>query len=430
MKQMQVGAIAFCFAALAASGLAQPTFTKDIAGLVSAKCQQCHRDGDVAPFAINGYDDLVTWSDDIVRVLEAKTMPPWKPVPGHGEFRDAFNLTDDERRMMLSWVRNGMPIGDQADMPNIQPPSGTWQLGDPDMVIQMPQVFDVPRTKDLYRCFVIPTDFDTQQFVSAVQVVPGNRQIVHHVILYIDTTGNAEKLDGKDGQPGYTCFGGPGEGVATTLGNILGGWVPGQRTRALQEGIAVALPPKARVVMQVHYFPGGKPGPDQTKVGLYFAKTPVDRRLIFIPVVQQKLNIPPGEANVVRTASFSIPIFDAKAVVIAPHMHLLGRTINVELLSADKTTTTPLIYIDDWDFNWQGFYTWTKPIPVPAWSTLKLTCSYDNTTNNPRNPNNPLKVVNWGEGTDDEMCVAFIGVTFDNENLVKQFLPLQKKQTQ
>src|SRR5512140_3762639 len=112
MKQMQVGAIAFCFAACTANVLAQPTFSKDIAAIVQAKCQQCHRDGDVAPFAINGYDDLVTWSDDIVRVLQAKLMPPWKPVPGHGEFRDAFNLTDDERNTMLAWIGNGMPMGD------------------------------------------------------------------------------------------------------------------------------------------------------------------------------------------------------------------------------------------------------------------------------------------------------------------------------
>jgi len=424
---MQVGAIAFCFAIFAGNGLAQPTFSKDISRIIQGKCQQCHRDGDVAPFAMNGYDDLVTWSDDIVRVLETRIMPPWKPVAGHGTFKDAFNLTDDERNTMLSWLKNGMPQGDLADMPDITPPSGTWQLGDPDMVIKMPQVFNVPRTKDLYRCFVIPTDFDTQQFVSAVQVVPGNRQIVHHVILYIDTTGNADKLDGQDGQPGYTCFGGPGDGVATTLGNILGGWVPGQRTRPLPDGIAVALPPKARVVMQVHYYPGGKPGPDQTQVGLYFAKTQVDRRLVFVPVVQQKLNIQPGDANAVRTASFTIPIFlDAKGITIAPHMHLLGRKINVDLIAADRKTTTPMIYIDDWDFNWQGFYNWTDAVDMPAGSTVKLTCTYDNTANNPKNPSNPLKLVDWGEGTEDEMCVAFVGVTFNNESL----LPFNKKKLQ
>ncbi len=425
---MQLGAIAFCFAAFAANGLAQPTFSGDVVPIIQQKCQQCHRDGDVAPFAINGYDDMVTWSEDIARVLKAKIMPPWKPVAGHGTFKDAFNLTDAERNTMLSWISSGMPTGDLAAVPDITPPTGTWQLGDPDMVIQMPQVFDVPRTKDLYRCFVIPTDFDTNQFISAVQVVPGNRQIVHHVILYIDTTGNADKLDGKDGQPGYTCFGSAGDGIATTAGNILGGWVPGQRVRALPDGVAVALPPQARVVMQVHYYPGGKPGPDQTKVGLYFAKAPVERRLVFFPILQQKLNIQPGDANAVRSTSFQIPIFfDAKAITIAPHMHLLGRKISVDLESLDKKTTTPMIYIDDWDFNWQGFYNWTEPMALPAGSTIKLTCTYDNTTNNPKNPSNPLKLVNWGEGTEDEMCVAFVGVTFDNENLVKSIIPFNKQ---
>ena len=151
---------------------------------------------------------------------------------------------------------------------------------------------------------------------------------------------------------------------------------------------------------------------------------------MFFPILQDKLKIQPGDANAVRRYNFTIPpFFQAKAVVIAPHMHLLGRQINVELASADNKTTTPMIFIDDWDFNWQGFYTWTEPISLPSGATIKLTCSFDNTTNNPKNPNNPLKLVDWGEGTQDEMCVAFIGVTFDNESLVKSFLPFQKKQT-
>ncbi len=403
---------------------AQPTYSREVAPIVQAKCQRCHRPNDIAPFALMNYDEANTWTEDIQRVLSDRIMPPWKPVPGHGTFKDSYGLTEDERQTILDWIGAGAPQGDPADLPEAAPVTGEWQLGDPDLVIQMPQSYDVPRKKDDYRCFVLPTNLDANKWVSAIQVLPGNKQIVHHVLLFIDTEGAADKLDGKDGNPGYTCYGGPGFDIQTPnsvaaaldLAGGLGGWVPGTRVQPLPDGVGLLLPKNGKVVMQVHYFPNGRPGPDQTKVGLYYSKVPVERRMRYLPLVNTTFKIQPGESNKEVTAKFQLPFFlDAHAIQIAPHMHLLGRKIKVEL--AIGKDTQDMIQIDDWDFNWQGFYTYKEPLALPALSTVKLTCNFDNTKDNPKNPSDPLKVVGWGEGTEDEMCLAFIGFTVDQEKL-------------
>ncbi len=408
----------------AAVASAQPTFSSDVAPIMQAKCQGCHRPGDIAPFPLMTYDDASTWSDDIQRVVSQKIMPPWKPVPGHGDFRGDFELTDAERQTILDWIAGGIPQGDPANMPAPLPDTGPWQLGDPDLVLQMPQVFDVPRKQDTYRCFVIPTGLTADQWVTGVQVLPGNRQIVHHVILYVDQSGTADKLDGQDGNPGYDCYGGPGFDLfgggnlvaALNLTASLGGWVPGSRVQPLPDGVGMLLTKDARIVMQVHYFPNGRPGPDQTQVGLYFAKTPIQQRMRYFPLVNTTFQIPPGASDYPVTDSFTVPFFlDAHAIQIVPHMHLLGRQIQVTMTQGDQSSD--MVYIDDWDFNWQGFYTYKTPVALPAGTTVKLTCHFDNTADNPKNPNDPLKVVTWGEGTQDEMCLAFLGLTFDREQL-------------
>ncbi len=403
---------------------AQPTYSKEVSRIFQGKCQQCHRPNDIAPFALMSYEDASTWAEDIGRVVEAKIMPPWKPVPGHGEFRDNFGISPDERKTILDWVAAGAPEGEAADLPEPSPITGEWQLGDPDLVVQMPEPFEVPRRKDVYRCFVLPTGIDQDKFVSAVQILPGNRQVVHHVLLFLDSTGAAEKLDAKDEGPGYECFGGVGVDADGSLGlggidvfSGLGAWVPGSRVPVLPDGVGIGLPRKARIVMQIHYFPNGRPGPDQTRIGLYFSRQPVQRRLRYLPIVNTTFKLQPGESARKVEASLTLPPFlDAKAYQIIPHMHLLGKTIKVQIV--DRAVTRDMIQIDDWDFNWQNLYSYQEPVAVKSGSTVKLTCTFDNSEANPKNPSNPLKVVGWGEGTEDEMCLAFIGATFDLENLL------------
>jgi hypothetical protein len=415
---------------VAAVATAQITYTRDVASIFQAKCQICHRSGDIAPFTLDTFEAASDWRDDIKRVITEGRMPPWKPVPGHGEFRGNFSLTDEEKRKIVDWVDTGAARGEDTDLPPPPEPRGDWVLGEPDLVVQMSEPYAPPRGKDMYRCFVIPTNFDTQRFVSAVDILPGDRRSVHHVILYLDTSGKAEELDARDEGPGYTCFGGPGTPVEllaleTVLGNgvTLGGWAPGTRPNHLPDGIGMHVPAKAKIVMQVHYYGRRAGAEDQTRVGLYFNKTPVNKRLLWFPILpldsrgRIDLNIPADAERHEAKAEFIVPpLLDAKVINVFPHMHLLGREIKMDVLKPDRTEVS-LGFINDWDFNWQGPYTFVDPVAIPAFSRVRLSCTYNNSASNPRNPNNPVKPVSWGEGTEDEMCVNFLGITLDRENL-------------
>ena len=397
-----------------------PTWFKDIQPLVHDHCQQCHRPNDIAPFALLTYDDAVAYSDDIRVQVASKAMPPWKPRPGYGDFKDNYGLTDDQRAMLLAWIDNGVPQGDPNDAAPVDPPSTSpWQLGTPDLTLTAP-AFTPPHVTDTYRCFSLDPGFDTAHYINASQMIPGDAQEVHHIILYLDQNGDSAKLDGQDGQPGYTCFGGPGvsgfSGNSFNLSGFLGAWVPGMRIRRLDDGIGMLIPAKSRIVMQVHYHPGGRPDLDQTQAGFYFMPAEnVKHRLLTLPVVNTSFNIPADANSYTVKASLSVPFFlSGKAVLVMPHMHLLGRTIQLEVDNPDKTVT-PMVAIDDWDFNWQNSYTFTNQLPIVGGSVIRLTSVYDNSDGNPKNPNNPIVPVRWGEGTNDEMCLAFVGVILDNE---------------
>lgn len=417
----------FLLALCAVAACAETTYTKDISRLLQAKCQQCHQPNAVAPMSLLTYDDAVTNGDDIARVLNAKTMPPWKPVEGFGSFRNSYGLNDGDRQMFLDWIANGMVQGDPADSPDPLPVQDSpWQLGTPDLALQMP-AFTPPRAADTYRCFSLDTGLKQSVWINASQALPGAAAEVHHVLLFLDDTNESIALDGKDGRPGYDCFGGPGftgtNAVQAAVGGMVGAWVPGARVNRLDPGIGQLVPANKRVVMQVHYHPNGHPVEDQTSVGFYFApENSVKHRMLTLPLVNQKFKIPINVADYPVTAEFQVPFFvSGKAILVAPHMHLLGRKIAVNITNSDRSVT-PLIRIDDWDFNWQGFYTLDKAIDIAPNSVIRLNTVYDNTDQNPRNPNYPLKEVGWGEGTNDEMCLAFIGIVLDNEALVQLLL--------
>ncbi len=305
-------------------------------------------------------------------------------------------------------------------MPDPLPDQGEWVLGPPDLILPMTQEFTPPRGKDVYRCFVLPGTFDTTQYASAFDVLPGVRGIVHHVLLFADTKGQGAKLDGQDGRPGYDCFGGPG--IQLSINSVLAGWAPGQRPHLLPDGIGVELPKGSQMVMQVHYYPVGKTGTDLTRVGVYFSKKDIQQRLFNVPILNDTFKIPAGAENQEVSATFPVlPFLDAKVISVYPHMHLLGTQIKVEVTDADKTSR-PMIYIDKWDFNYQGPYTFVEPMVVKSGARIKVTCNYNNSESNLRNPNNPIVAVGWGERTTDEMCLAFLGVTLDYE----KYLPLHK----
>ena len=399
----------------AATSTEPVTFSDQIVRIFQTHCQTCHRPGEIAPFSLLTYDDAYTRRQKIRHVTRTRKMPPWKPVAGFGEFVERRGLSDAEIALIDRWVTAGAPEGDARTLPPPRAFSGTWTLGAPDVVLQPDVDFEVgARDEDLYRCFTIPTAFAEDRWVSAVEIIPGNRKIVHHVLTYVDTSGKSVALDDADPGPGYTCFGGPGF-VAT---GGLGGWAPGAGPQTMPAGVGMRLPAGARVVVQVHYHHRGTTTEvDRTKIGLHFARQRIDKRVRVIPILNRGFTIPAGEARHTVTASFTLPpTWNLHAIAVAPHMHLLGREMKVTATYPDGSTR-PLIFIDDWDFHWQGSYTFTQPVPLPAGTRIDVTAIYDNSTANPRNPTTPPRPVGWGEGTTDEMCIAFIRVTVDGEAL-------------
>jgi hypothetical protein len=386
------------------------TFNKDIAPILYKNCASCHRPGEVAPFSLLTYNDAAKRAALIANVTARRYMPPWKPEPGYGEFMDNLRLTDQEIQTIAEWAKGGAPEGDAKDQVEAPHFQEGWQLGKPDLIVQMSEAFTIPAEgRDIYRCFVLPLNLPEDRYVSAVEFRPGNRKVLHHSILHTEDPGPDRERDSADPAPGYNCFGGGG-GVVGEGG--LGGWVPGAAPHFLPENTARLVPQGSDLIIQNHYHPSGKPETDQSTVGIYFAKKAPSKTILTLPIVQRNLSIPAGAANYRVEASFVTPI-PLHVIGISPHMHLLGHDMKVTAIRPDGTET-PMIWIKDWDFNWQGQYLYSEPMVLPAGTRIQLEAHYDNSSGNPRNPNDPPRTVRWGEQTTDEMSIAFVPVVLSS----------------
>jgi hypothetical protein len=407
----------FAFLMLGRSAYAQgePTFNNQVVRILQQHCQTCHRPGSVAPFSLMTYADTRPWARAMREAVLLKTMPPWKPVDSHGVFQGERSLTDQEIQTISDWVNDGALEGTASDLPQPISFPETWSGGTPDITLQPSDAFAVPKSSDdIYRCFPMPVNSTSDVYVRGYEVIPGNRAIVHHVLLFTDERGDSESLDNADPGPGYTCFG--GAGFLNGLGGV-GGWVPGSSPERFPLGTGVRIPKGARVVMQVHYSlanfsqtSSAAPDPDLTRVGLYTSPVPLEE-VSFLPVVNPFLLIPAGESHQKVTAVLPISR-TVELISIAPHMHLLGREATIDLVTgvSPNEQRRQLIRIADWNFQWQGDYSYREPIILPAGSRVEMTAYYDNSLNNPKNPSNPPVSVRWGERTVDEMCLTFLTV--------------------
>jgi mono/diheme cytochrome c family protein len=404
-----------CLITTSVAAVAAPTFDKDIAPMVYKNCATCHRPGEVAPFSLLTYGDAGKRAKQIARVTGDRIMPPWKAEEGFGEFANDRHLTAEQIALVQDWAEAGAPEGNSADLPPAPQFAEGWTLGEPDVVLEPDEDYQLAAEgPDIYRCFVVPTKFTENHYIRAMEVRPGNRKVVHHVIVHYDTTGAARELDARDPGPGYTSFG----GVGFRSGGMIGGWAPGNFPTFLPEGIGRMVPSGADLVMQVHYHRSGKPETDRTKVGLYFVKGTVDKRIRAKMVFKAPLRIPPGDSDYVVHASLPLEE-DVTAYRVTPHMHLLGKEMKVTATLPDGTVL-PLVHVTDWDFNWQTSYQFKTPLRLPAGSRVDLEAHYDNSAGNPVNPNTPPRLVHWGEQTTDEMCLAFVTFTLDKEHLARQ----------
>lgn len=384
------------------------TFNKDIAPIVWKECAGCHRPGEVGPFSLLSYEDVSKRATLVNDVVSKRQMPPWKAEPGYGQFHDEHRLSDAQLALISEWVEGGCERGDPNELPRAPKFADGWQLGEPDLILTMDAPFQVPASgDDLFQCFVIPTGLSEDKAVSSIEFRPGNAKVVHHALFFLDSRGQARERDAKDPAPGYASFGGPG--ILPT--GMLGGWAPGTGIKPLPEGIGRLLPKNSDLVLQVHYHPSGKPETDQSRIGIRFTKSPVaeTRILTAIALVDRAIRIPAGDAAYhVTPKDFVLPV-DVEAIGITPHMHWIGKEMKVWATKPDGTQV-PLIWIKDWDFNWQGNYQFAEPIPLPKGTRIELSSTYDNSAANPRNPNDPPKLVTFGEQTTDEMCLCGIQV--------------------
>ena len=390
------------------------TYAKHVAPILFENCASCHRPGEVAPFSLLTYEDAKKRARLIADVTQERLMPPWHADEGAEKFHDARQLSDAQIATLRRWAESGAPQGNPQDVPPLPRFTEGWQLGEPDFVADPGEDFTLEAEgRDVYRCFVVKTNFPEDRYVSAIEVRPGNRRVVHHLIAYLDTAGKARQRDEREPGPGYTSFGGPGFAPS----GALGGWAPGNLARPTPLGIGWLLPKGADIILQVHYNKSGKVETDRTRMGLHFAKGPVDKRVRWLTIVNPLFRIPPGEANhTVRAVQF-VPT-DVTAHAIMPHMHLLGKSADITATLPDGTKKK-LVNVPHWDFNWQQSYAFKEPVKLPKGTRIDLVSRYDNSTGNARNPSNPPREARWGEQTTDEMCLAFLLYTPDAERLTE-----------
>lgn len=381
------------------------TYTRDIAPIVHHNCTQCHRAGAVAPFPLASYADVTRHAAQIREVVSQGLMPPWKPKAGFGHFQDDRFLSRDDQLIIEEWIDGGMLKGDPADAPTPPEFPDGWQLGEPDLVIDIPE-FHVPADgPDIYQYFVIPTDLPEDRLVTAIEYQSENPQLVHHASFRYDDAGFARNLDEWDPDPGYQRFGGWG----FSTGGTLGGWAVGVMPQRLPDGYGRPMKAGSDFVVQTHYHPNGRPATDAGRVGIYFAPKQANRRIGELFVANLDLQIPRGETELIHRAEYTLPA-DTVVHGVLPHTHLLGRQVWAAAFLPDESVE-PLIWIDDWDFNWQSSYQYAEPLHLPAGTKIVFDVFFDNSEDNPMNPHSPPKLVTWGEASTDEMAVCYFDVS-------------------
>jgi hypothetical protein len=406
----------------------QATFSETIAPILYENCVTCHRPGEAAPFSLITYEDVKKRGRLIATVTKSRYMPPWHAAHGFGEFKEERRLTDEQIAAIAGWVADGMPEGDPSKMPKVPSFTEGWHLGKPDLILQMSTAFEVPANgPDIYRNFVVPTNLTEDRWVRAIEFRPGARKAVHHVLFGYDANGQVRKLDGVDGKPGYsTTMGGNFTNPANS--GSLGGWAAGNTPELLPEEFALALPKGSDIVLQMHFHPTGKPETERSVIGIYFSDKPPLRNLTGVELPPlfgfgAGINIPAGQSDYTITDSLTLPV-DAQAFGVFVHAHYVAKEMKATATLPDGTVR-PLIWIPDWDFNWQDVYTFKSLVSLPTGTRIDVRVTYDNSAGNPRNPSNPPKTVLWGEQTSDEMAsinIPMITVRKEDEPVLRQLL--------
>ncbi len=409
------------FFLLLAANLGAQTWSDDVACIVYTHCSGCHSPGNIAPFPIMNYQEAFDKRFAIRGVVIDREMPPWKADPAFVQHAGSRQLTDDEIALIDAWVNADAPEGDPATAPDPPVFSGIEEIESPDLTVTIPPfTIPDPLTTDLYRVFAIPVSLAGNRYITGIEIIPGNRSVVHHVLAYQDTTGQALANDANDPGPGYTAFG----GIGVFGAKLLGGWVPGSRPQFYPEGMGVWLPQNTAIVLQIHYPAGSGGQVDSTKINLRLAEGPM-RQVYNSPILNHVTSLTDGPlvipANQMKTfhAKYT-SLQPASLLGISPHAHLICSSMKAFAVTV-QGDTIPLVDIPEWDFHWQGQYVFQKLIKMPALTTVHGIATYDNTENNEDNPSSPPQTVSVGEATTDEMMIfyfTFLGYQPGDEDFV------------
>jgi hypothetical protein len=377
------------------------TFTRHIAPIIFRNCSRCHRPGQSAPFSLLSYEDVRKHATDIADVTARRFMPPWLPEPGYGEFAGERRLGADQIGIIQQWVAEGTIEGVAADLPPIPQWNSEWQLGKPDLVVTMPETYSLAAEgRDVYRNFVIPVPatLTSSRYVRGVEFHPGNPRIVHHAFIKLDRTSQSRRQDADDPGPG---FGGM-EVYADVPGGHFLGWQPGRLPEFVPDGLAWRLDPGNDLVFQLHMNSSGKPEQLQSSIGLYFTDQRPTNTCFKAVLTSFVIDIPVGESNYVVREDFVLPV-DVQVLAVLPHAHYLAKEMQGWATLPDGARKW-LLWIKQWNFNWQGDYRYARPVLLPRGATLSMRYTYDNSTNNVRNPNHPPGAVTYGPQSTDEMA--------------------------
>ena len=401
----------------------QTTFYKDVLPILQKNCQSCHRAGEIGPMPLLTYADVRPWAKSIKAAVLARKMPPWFADPKFGHFREARRLADTDSSKIAAWVDGGGLEGDVKDAP----PPVQWREGwniRPDEVFQMPDAYTVPVSGTLdYVYLVIPTGFRRDTWVTAAEIRPSARSAVHHVLAVVRPPGSPWMKDAKplvpyvppaDAHDGEPDAADPGATPVNLSYELLASYSPGlQPQRFDGDQSAKLIPAGSDIVLQIHYTANGKTTvQDQTRVGLTLAKEAPKKRFLSAVANAWHWEIPPGNANYEAKGSltFGEPV---ELVYLQPHMHLRGKDMTVRLLYPGGQSEM-LLSVPRFDFNWQIAYYLEKPLPLPPGTKVEVTAHWDNSANNPFNPD-PTKTVKWGTQSWDEMLSLPMGVIINIE---------------
>lgn len=382
------------------------TFNRHVAPILFKNCSPCHRPSQAGPFNLLTYADAKKRAQEIAEVTAKRSMPPWLLEPGHGEFKDERRLSDNEIALIQTWIDGGAIEGNPADLPELPQWSEGWQLGEPDLVVKIPQVYTLPEAgRDVWRSFIIPAPLQTQRYVRAFEFRPGNK-CIHHATLRLDSTPQSRLKDNAD--PGLG-FGGitPPETARPPAGHMLN-WLPGRPAYKSPDGLAWPFLRGADLVVQLHMQTTGKAESIQPTIGFYFTNQAPTNQLFVFPLRVRTIDIPPGVSDYKIRDSYKLPV-DVQLIWINPHAHYLARRME-GFARLPNGTKRPLFLIKQWDFNWQSDYIYREPVPLPKGTEVHMEYIYDNSTNNAHNPNHPPVRAQFGQESTDEMGELWLQV--------------------